>query len=110
MTEVERLVYQWSVNELNHFFGNIDISNPNQMAKEDNAHWYCRGDCSGFKSTKTEEMTPMYILNGKYVSVQRIIWILKNRHDPIYKANIINRCNVSSCVNPSHLTINKDFL
>lgn len=109
-TEVQMTVSSWNTDELDDFFSQIDIPNPYLLIKDEKAHWFCRSDYSDIKSARTMESTPVYPIGDRFISTQRIIYILFHHQDPVYKAKIINLCHVSSCVNPSHLTINKDLL
>jgi hypothetical protein len=108
-TEVTKAVCSWRVKELDEFFSTIDIPNPYCAPTEEKAHWFSRSSYSDTKAHGREEKTPMYYMQGSYISVQRIICILFKNEDPIYKSKIYNRCDVSYCVNPSHLTLNKEL-
>jgi hypothetical protein len=104
-TTIRDAVLSLSVEELDGFFSHID-ADPELELNGLDAHWYFRSFLYARKKTKDVE-TPMYYLRGRYLSAQRISYILYYMVDPVKKSRIETLCSVTCCVNPLHLEYRK---
>lgn len=104
LTLTERLA-QWGREELDAFYRDVDIVEPQLPVRHQEAHWLCRAPEMQLKSKRTGEMTPMYRLGRSYYSRQRIALILELHQDPEKKSRIRTQCGVEECINPYHLRV-----
>jgi hypothetical protein len=70
--------------------------------------WLFRTDHYSYrkkKSRNNESPIPMYYIDSKLYSAQRISLILFNHTDCVKKSGVIAMCGNNACVNPAHLQI-----
>jgi hypothetical protein len=104
-TEFLHRIEAMTVDDLDHFFFNVDMDPMADMTSPQ-THLLYRATVFR-KHKKTQEEIPMHALGPHYYSAQRIAYILFKETDPVNKSAIITTCGLPNCINPKHLRVEK---
>ncbi len=105
MTNLQRTVAQWSVAQLDAFWGCVDIVDVD--APQDTQCWLWRGDDWSAPESRGGAR-PQYRWRGQSYNVQRLAWLLAGNDDPRHTRALLIQCGHDACCNPVHLALADD--
>lgn len=99
-------IERMTATELDAFWAHVELDLDAEM-NHPATHWLFLATHNALKNKKTGEETPMYMLDRRFISAQRIALILFGARDPVHKIRIETLCEQYNCVNPCHLAISE---